>query len=196
MAHGDLREALLGFGLYPSILLSEGGVNMAEENNETEQKAGTEEAVEKPTGTVKKAAKKKVAKKKVAKKKAATKKKTAVKKAATVSAASAPSPKAQDIQPEPAAQPMPSKPASATPAPSRAGDEDTPKASGVVVKATVIKAQSPEDPSMSTESKSAGGFWIKVMFWLLIIVLAFIYIRSLAKQPGDAASSADAERPA
>ncbi|MCU7931145.1 MAG: hypothetical protein KZQ90_10120 [Candidatus Thiodiazotropha sp. (ex Codakia rugifera)] len=36
---------------------------------------------------------------------------------------------------------------------------------------------------MSTDSKSSSGFWVKVIFWLVIIVLAFMYIRSLAKNP-------------
>ncbi|MET0026274.1 MAG: hypothetical protein ABW101_01450 [Candidatus Thiodiazotropha sp.] len=34
---------------------------------------------------------------------------------------------------------------------------------------------------MSTDTKSSSGFWIKVIFWLIIIVLGFLYIRSLAK---------------
>ncbi|MEW8560968.1 MAG: hypothetical protein AB2541_02650 [Candidatus Thiodiazotropha sp.] len=36
---------------------------------------------------------------------------------------------------------------------------------------------------MTTQSKGTGGFWLKVIFWLVIIILAFMYIRSLAKNP-------------
>ncbi|MES9836662.1 MAG: hypothetical protein AB2588_17400 [Candidatus Thiodiazotropha sp.] len=36
---------------------------------------------------------------------------------------------------------------------------------------------------MTTQSKGAGGFGLKVIFWLVIIILAFMYIRSLAKNP-------------
>jgi flagellar biosynthesis/type III secretory pathway M-ring protein FliF/YscJ len=63
----------------------------------------------------------------------------------------------------------------------------------VTLQAKLTKPDYSEENSMSTASKSAGGFWVKVIFWLLIIVLAFIYIRSLAKNPPGEESGAETE---
>jgi hypothetical protein len=172
---------------------------MAEDNNETEKTADNNEAAEKPTGTVKKAAtKKKAAKKKVAKKAVASKKKAVAKKKVTP-AASAPA--STKSAPAPASSPKSSdvKPATATTvaaaasslgggaekssAPSTADKTVEAEKSEAVTKIEAIKQEPLEESSMSTESKSTGGFWVKVIFWLLIIILFFIYIRSLAKNP-------------
>ena len=180
---------------------------MAEENNETEKTADSGTATKKTTGSVKKkVAKKKVAKKKVAKKKVA-RKKTLAKKQSAVPASVAGSVKTKESKPAaaPATQPSESKPAAATtlaaadssarggqeskPASSAANDAQTSTKSDVVIKAKLIKEEPLEDSSMSTESKSTGGFWIKAIFWLVIIVLVFIYIRSLAKHPGEQATA-------
>jgi hypothetical protein len=59
----------------------------------------------------------------------------------------------------------------------------------VVVQAQLQdKNTTSEETPMSTQSKSSGGFWIKVIFWLVIIILGFMYIRSLAKNPVDQAT--------
>ncbi|MES9918202.1 MAG: hypothetical protein ABW160_20055, partial [Candidatus Thiodiazotropha sp. 4PDIV1] len=56
--------------------------------------------------------------------------------------------------------------------------------SNVVVQMKLEDKDKPsEETPMSTETKSSGGFWIKVAFWLIIIILGFMYIRSLAKSP-------------
>jgi hypothetical protein len=183
---------------------------MAEEKSETEQTTDTKETVEQPTETVKKkAAKKKAAKKKVAskkkttsKKKATSKKKTAVKKKAAAPVATPASAMGDEGKPAPAPAPQPSvaEPATATavtaaaassdeevekPVPPAASDVQASARSETVIKAKIIKEKPPEDRSMASESKSVGGFWAKAIFWLLIVVLAFILIRSLAKHPGE-----------
>ncbi|MEJ2427200.1 MAG: hypothetical protein P8101_22775 [Candidatus Thiodiazotropha sp.] len=48
---------------------------------------------------------------------------------------------------------------------------------------------------MSTDTKSSSGFWIKVIFWLIIIVLGFLYIRSLAKTDATEPVTATSEAP-
>ncbi|MCU7811492.1 MAG: hypothetical protein KZQ77_09665, partial [Candidatus Thiodiazotropha sp. (ex Notomyrtea botanica)] len=65
----------------------------------------------------------------------------------------------------------------------KTAEASTDRSSDVIVQAKFKKEESSEESSMSTGSKSSGGFWVKVIFWLLIVVLAFIYIRSLAKHP-------------
>ncbi len=186
---------------------------MAEENNETEKTADSSKTANITTGTVKKkVAKKKVAKKKVAKKKVASKKTVAKNQtSASASASAADSVKAKESKPAsaPASQPSESKPATAAtlaaaassargeqesqPASSVANDAQASTKSDVVIKAKLKKEEPLEDSSMSTESKSMGGFWIKTIFWLVIIVLVFIYIRSLAKHPGEQATATTEE---
>ncbi|MEN8178897.1 MAG: hypothetical protein ABFS39_09770 [Pseudomonadota bacterium] len=49
----------------------------------------------------------------------------------------------------------------------------------------IIKAQSnKEDEHMASTSNGSTGFLPKVIFWLLIVIIGFSYIRSLAKHPG------------
>jgi hypothetical protein len=175
---------------------------MADENSETEQTTDTKETEEKPTATVKKkAAKKKVAKKKAASKKKATrKKKTAVKKKASAPVATPASAMGDEDKPAPTPQPSAAEPAAATavaaaaasrdeevekPAPPAASDVQAADRSETVIKVNITKEIPPEDRSMASETKSTGGFWVKAIFWLLIVVLAFIFIRSLAKHPGE-----------
>jgi hypothetical protein len=178
---------------------------MAEENSETEQTTDNKEAVEKPAATVKKkAVKKKTAKKKAAsKKKATSKKKTAIKKKTEAPVATPASATGDEDKPAPAPAPQPSaaEPAAETTvmaaaasmdegaeersASTTATDIHAPGRSETVIKAEFIKEEPPEDRSMASESKSAGGFWVKAIFWLVIVVLAFIFIRSLAKRPGE-----------
>lgn len=81
-------------------------------------------------------------------------------------------------------QPVETKPASTS--------EQT-ASSDVIIQAQIKKDNPPEEPSMSTDSKSAGGFWLKVIFWLVIIILGFMYIRSLAKNPSTESAASTAE---
>jgi hypothetical protein len=152
---------------------------MADDKNETGVE-DTEKAASTGTTVKKKAAKKKVAKKKVAKKKVA-KKKVAAKKATPAKSAPAPVAKPTPVEkkPEPAKTAAPA----AAVASSSAAPAAKAETSEVTLQAKLTKPDYSEESSMSTASKSTGGFWVKVIFWLLIIVLAFIYIRSLAKNP-------------
>jgi hypothetical protein len=178
---------------------------MADETSSNEEKAEKDS----PTETVtvkKKVAKKKSAKKKVAKKKAATKKKvTAKKKAATAvasketasvtavgtgSEASTAKAEAKSATPTAVAEvsAVASKPSAST--------ESKPAPSNVTVQTEPKKDTTSEDSSMTTDSKSASGFWLKVIFWLVIIILGFMYIRSLAINPQSEDSSAAVEQEA
>ncbi|MCG8487938.1 MAG: hypothetical protein MI756_10765 [Chromatiales bacterium] len=184
---------------------------MADETNSADE--SVEKQPEKTATTVKKkAAKKKVAKKKVAKKKATTKKKAAAKK--KVSAKKTESSKAASAQNTTTAQtdkPLADSAAkAATPttvaaASAQASSSTTtaesnkaPSSNVVVQKQIEDKDKTLEETPMSTETKSSGGFWIKVIFWLIIIILGFMYIRSLAKNPvgestGELSESAQVE---
>jgi hypothetical protein len=72
-----------------------------------------------------------------------------------------------------------------------------PAASNVVIHTELDKQTTAEDSSMTTDSKSAGGFGVKVVFWLVIIILGFMYIRSLAKHPqSDEATTTSVEQEA
>ena len=143
---------------------------MADETSNTEEKVEKDPVTE--TATVKKkVAKKKSAKKKVAKKKATTKKKTVVKKKAeakTDSKSATPT----AVAAASATAPKPSASAGSKPAPS-----------DVTIVTELKKDTTPEDSSMTTDTKSTSGFWLKVAFWLVIIILGFMYIRSLANNP-------------
>ncbi|MBL3588947.1 MAG: hypothetical protein JMN24_04015, partial [gamma proteobacterium endosymbiont of Lamellibrachia anaximandri] len=46
---------------------------------------------------------------------------------------------------------------------------------------------------MTTTPSSSAGFWPKIVFWLLIIIIGFAYVRSLAKHPGDEAAGSDGQ---
>lgn len=161
------------------------------DNKENEQTTENSETAEMPTGTVKKkAAKKTVAKKTAAKKKVASKKTTVKKRLAASAKAKA----ASDSSMPEEKQAGETKPATATTvAAAAAGDAPAPTRSEAVVKAKFIKDEPSEVSAMSTETTSSGGFWVKVIFWLLIVVLGFMYIRSLAKHPSDQSSATTGE---
>ncbi|MEJ2694297.1 MAG: hypothetical protein P8166_14965 [Candidatus Thiodiazotropha sp.] len=156
------------------------------DDNENEPTAESSEAAEKPAGTVKKkAARKKVAKKAVAKKKAVSKKATVKKRLAESAKAKAGSGSSMPEE----KQAEETKPATATTVTAAAaGDAQTAARPETVIKAKFIKDEPSEVSAMSTETTSSGGFWVKVIFWLLIVVLGFMYIRSLAKHPLDQSS--------
>ncbi len=163
---------------------------MAQDNNDTEQTAAGTEAVEKKTDTVKKKTAKKAARKKVAKKKVASKK--AVVKKTDASAASAapeagPAPVKAAVAPAPSASHKPGEAAAASvAAASGSAPKQAPAASAEIrIMAKPNKEEATKESAMSTPSKSAGGFWVKVLFWLVIIVLVFMLIRSLAKHPSE-----------
>lgn len=139
---------------------------MAEEKNGTEQTtAGTEPMDE----TVKPAVKKKAAKKKVAKK--ATARKTTAKKTAAP---------AGDATAAPPGEPAETSVAT--------GDSAADKDPFRVEAAIKLKEQEAvEETEMSSDTKTPGGFGLKVIFWLVVIVIGFIWIRSLAKHPGEEA---------
>ncbi|PVV07467.1 MAG: hypothetical protein B6D77_13735 [gamma proteobacterium symbiont of Ctena orbiculata] len=148
---------------------------MADETSKTEEKAEKDPVPE--TVTVKKkVAKKKSAKKKVAKKKATTKKKTVTKKKVEAKK-TAPEQSAESATPTAVAA------ASATAPKPSASAGSKPAPSNVTIVSELKKDTKPEDSSMTTDSKSASGFWLKVVFWLVIIILGFMYIRSLANNP-------------
>lgn len=49
----------------------------------------------------------------------------------------------------------------------------------------IIRAQpNREENAMASKSSTTPSFWPKVIFWLLIAIIGFSYIRSLAKHPG------------
>jgi hypothetical protein len=176
---------------------------MADETSSTEEKAEKDSPTE--TATVKKkVAKKKSAKKKVAKKKAATKKKvTAKKKAATpavstetasgATASSAPTTAKAEVK---SATPTAVTEVSAVASKPSASAESKPVPSTVTVQTEPKKDTTLEDSSMTTDSKSTSGFWLKVIFWLVIIILGFMYIRSLAINPQSEDTSAAVEQEA
>jgi hypothetical protein len=183
---------------------------MADETSSTEEKAEKDLAPE-TTTVKKKVAKKKSAKKKVAKKKATTKKKVAAKKKVATSAtstetaseaAAASAPPTAKVETKSAtptavagsvpstakveaksATPTAVAEASAVASKPSASAESKPAPSNVTVQTELKKNTTSEDSSMTTDSKSASGFWLKVTFWLVIIILGFMYIRSLALNP-------------
>jgi hypothetical protein len=194
---------------------------MADDVNETMQ-TDTDKAEKKPKATVKKkaskkrAAKKKTAKKKVAKKKVASKKavskKAAANKPTAEPAASTDSNKAAETKPTPVPLLAKTETKPATPTTvavvassmsveqeerksvaAAASDAEAPAKSDVVIKANLKQEEIPEEGSMSTESKSVGGFWAKVIFWLLIVIIGFLLIRSMAKNPAEQSTSATGE---
>jgi hypothetical protein len=177
---------------------------MADETNNSDENVEKQPSETKAT-VKKKAAKKKVAKKKVAKKKATTKKKVSAKKpeeskvAEVKTTTAAESEKPAATSETKAATPTAVATAGAQTAsstttvtesdstsstPTTTAESNKAPSSNVVVQ-TQLQDQKPtsEETSMSTQTKSSGGFWIKVIFWLIIIVLGFMYIRSLAKNP-------------
>ena len=154
----------------------------------------------------KKVAKKTVAKKSVAKKKVASKTAPAPNTGGAAAAVATPAPAKTpvDANPAPAAavkpetkQATPTNVAAAAvssagsqekktqPAADRSASAHKTASSEVIVQAQFKNTEPPEETSMSTDSKSAGSFWVKVIFWLIIIVLAFVYIRSVAKHPSE-----------
>ncbi|RLJ17753.1 hypothetical protein DJ031_12870 [bacterium endosymbiont of Escarpia laminata] len=46
---------------------------------------------------------------------------------------------------------------------------------------------------MTTTPSSSAGFWSKIIFWLLIVIIGFAYVRSLAKHPGDEAAGSEGQ---
>ncbi|MEJ2609152.1 MAG: hypothetical protein P8179_03480 [Candidatus Thiodiazotropha sp.] len=134
---------------------------MADETNNTDEKAENQSG----SGG---AAEKKVAKKRVAKKKSATKKKAVTskkieaKKKSTITEAKSGTP---------------------TQVAAKVDEAESKAASSNVAIQTKLENKPAEKPPMSTDSKSSNGFWIKVTFWLIVIILGFMYIRSLAKTP-------------
>ncbi|MES9987408.1 MAG: hypothetical protein ABW077_05790 [Candidatus Thiodiazotropha endolucinida] len=157
---------------------------MADETSSAEEKTQKDSATE--TVTVKKkVARKKSAKKKVAKKKATTKKKVAAKKKAA----------AGDAAPKPAT-PTAVAAASTMGSESSAAAGSKPAPTNVTIQTELKKDTTSEDSSMTTDSKSASGFWVKVTFWLVIIILGFMYIRSLANNPQSDANTTAMEQEA
>jgi hypothetical protein len=168
---------------------------MADETN------NPDEQVDKQPAKAEATVKKRVVKKKVAKKKATAKKKVTTKKKASKPKAqnSTPATVAQnesikgDEEKERAAETKAATPTSVATAGAQAPQADvseskTASSSSKVPSSNVVVQQQLQDKireesSMSTETKSSSGFWIKVLFWLIIIILGFMYIRSLAKKP-------------
>jgi hypothetical protein len=180
---------------------------MADETSSSEEKPEMDSVTE-TTTVKKKVAKKKSAKKKVAKKKATTKKKVAAKKKVAVKTVSSETAAETPVSSskgtaEPPSQLAPSaakaeaKPAtptavataSAAAAKPGASADSKPTRLNVTVQTEMKKDTTSEDISMTTESKSASGFWLKVTFWLVIIILGFMYIRSLAINPKSEATT-------
>ncbi len=63
--------------------------------------------------------------------------------------------------------------------------EDQASEGKIVTAELIIKNQSnKEDEHMASTSNGSTGFMPKVIFWLLIVIIGFMYIRSLAKHPG------------
>jgi hypothetical protein len=163
---------------------------MADETNSAEDKDEKESAKEAVTAK-KKVAKKKSAKKKVAKKKTTSKKKTAAKKKVATNKADSSETASEAAK---SATPTAVAAASATAStPDASAGSDTPP-SGVTIQAELIKDTTSEDSSMTTDTNSAGGFWLKVIFWLVIIILGFMYIRSLAKNPPSETAGTEQEQ--
>jgi hypothetical protein len=184
---------------------------MADDKNENEKTVT--DGAEREASTVKKktvkkrAVKKKVANKKVAKKKVVSKKAATTKESAPKASVAAGATKTDEMSTLPpttsAVEPGRIEPKQATPthvaaaAATSAGSGETKVAaktadsssahktasSNVIVQTQFKKTEPAEETSMPTDTKSAGSFWVKVIFWLIIIVLAFVYIRSLAKHP-------------
>ncbi|MEL0587628.1 MAG: hypothetical protein AAES65_22590 [Candidatus Thiodiazotropha sp. (ex. Lucinoma kazani)] len=175
---------------------------MADETTNSEDNVKNKSAAE-TTAVKKKVAKKKVTKKKAAaKKKVTTKKKVVAKKKASpkkavtnTDTAKAPQGETKPVASDTlkaeskaatptavaAASALASKPKPAESKPvSTSGQTNS---SNVSIYTEIKKDNTPEESSMSTDSKSSSGFWVKIIFWLVIIVLAFMYIRSLAKNP-------------
>lgn len=183
---------------------------MADETNGADE--NVENQPEKTESTVKKrVAKKKAAKKKVAAKKrvATTKKVVSKKKAAATKTVSsqAEAENSSPVAPVENKEAAPEAKEAATPA-TLAADADAqasetqtvtnqdgkaPSSNVVVQVQLQDNDKTSEETSMSTESKSSGGFWIKTIFWLIIIILGFMYIRSLAKGPAPESTSAISE---
>jgi hypothetical protein len=180
--------------------------------DETHQNDETKENQTPDSGSVvkKKTAKKKVAKKKTVKKKV-TKKKVAKKKTVTKKKSTPVSKREQDAITE-TQNDLPEKSAEGTEQEGAESKAATPTTLAAVdaldsqnqdaqpeVAFSATKAASEKvvvqqkiDNQPETEERSslpantknnAGGFWIKVVFWIIIIVLGFMYIRSLAKHP-------------
>jgi len=160
---------------------------MADEKKETEETVTSDVAATPGASTVKKTTvKKKTTRKKVAKKKATTKKAVA-KKADS-----------QTAKAMPESKPVPPSVASGT------GENKTTTATGVAAASSMsapqpaqanvnlqvkpIKKESLEETSMSNGAKSSSGFWVKVLFWLVILMIGFVYVRSLAKHPDEQGS--------
>jgi hypothetical protein len=163
---------------------------MADETNNSDENVEKQPSETKAT-VKKKAAKKKVAKKKVAKKKATTKKKVSAKKpeeskAAEVKTTTAATPTAVATAGAQTASSTTTvtESDSTSSTPTTTAESNKAPSSNVVVQ-TQLQDKKPtsEETPMSTQTKSSGGFWIKVIFWLILIVLGFMYIRSLAKNP-------------
>jgi hypothetical protein len=160
---------------------------MADETTSAEDKDDKESAKEAVT------AKKKVAKKKSAKKKTTTKKKTAAKKKVAAKKADANEPASGEAK---SATPTAVADASAAASKSDASAGSNTPPPSATIQVELIKDTTSEDSSMTTDSKSAGGFWLKVIFWLVIIILGFMYIRSLAKNPPSETAGTDQEQAA
>jgi hypothetical protein len=184
---------------------------MADEINNVDENVENQ-SVKSETTVKKKAAKKKAAKKKATtKKKVTTKKKTAAKKkVAKKSVSSGESSVAQSTPTAPpekqaksdseATQPTTATTIAAAGAQQAAETESketsaeinkTPSSNVVVQMQLQDKDTSSEEKPMSSDTKSSGGFWIKVTFWLIIIILGFMYIRSLAKNPAAESATDD-----
>lgn len=147
----------------------------------------------------KKAAKKKVAKKKVAKKKATSKKKAASKKK-TAQLTTASVAESVDTSDTGSASHETANPtdtvkiiATATSKDSikpemdvQGGSEPRQSIEADTSSAELIIKTHPrkEEAHMGSKSSDTASFWPKVIFWLLIVVIGFSYIRSLAKHPG------------
>ncbi len=164
----------------------------------TEQKVVKKKAAKKKT-VKKKAVKKKVVKKKVAKKKAVTNNKAAKK--TVVPENSSPSEQTDTAvassiietsvtsvaaAEEPIPIPSKDKPQKQETRVVTADEKiaDTEKKTDSSVELIVQAHPKKEEKSMGPKPAAAASMWPKVIFWLLIIIIGFGYIRSLAKRPG------------
>ena len=86
----------------------------------------------------------------------------------------------------------PQVPASVEVSPNTRNAADPTSEDKVVSAEVIIKAQSnKEDEHMASTSNGSAGFLPKVIFWLLIVIIGFSYIRSLAKHPGTETGNPD-----
>lgn len=162
-------------------------------NEETEQPLNSDEektnaAADKGERIVKKAAKKRAAKKKVVKKRVAAKKKVTKKTAAPV-ASSTNRAIAQETAQGAAEAAITEERSTAVDhvtddEPPEAGQRGVKKEIPVAAEPSELpreeKVSMPVDASKAAKSSAVGGFWPKVILWVVVVLASFMYIRSLA----------------